>query len=134
MFLYTVGYALFLAVVLTLLFSSLFRSSGPWNNFWINAIILFLVLWGVGLWLAPVGPVYYGVAWVDLLVVGLLLALLLAATEEAGRRRYRQYPAGEEVDIVAESKKEAGATALFGVFFWIFVVFSLVIILAGIFS
>ncbi len=132
MFFYTIGYALLLAVVLALLFSSIFRNSGPWDNFWIYLIVLFLAIWGASLWLTPVGPVYYGIAWADLFIIGLFVALLLAAAAEASRRKYRKYPEGEEVDIVKESKKEPGAITLFGVFFWLFMAFLLAVIIIGI--
>ncbi|MCO6475177.1 MAG: hypothetical protein J5I94_01080 [Phaeodactylibacter sp.] len=131
MLLYNFGAALVIAVIFALLFSTLFKNSGPWDNFWVFLVILFFGIWGASLWFAPIGPVWYGIAWFDLLIIGLFLALLLAAAGEAGSR-YRKYPEGEEVDIVAESKKEAGAVALFGVLFWAFMVFLLVIIIIGI--
>lgn len=41
--------------------------------------VLFLATWAGGLWLAPFGPTIWGVSWVGFLIVGLVVALLLAA-------------------------------------------------------
>lgn len=131
MLLYNIGFAFFIAVIFALLFSTLFKNRGPWDNFWAFLLILFLGIWGASLWFAPIGPLWYGVAWVDLFIIGLLLALLLAAAGEAGSR-YQDYPKDKEVDIVAESKREAGAIALFGIFFWLFMAVLLAIIIIGI--
>lgn len=115
------AYALVLAFLLALLVSGLTKSSGPWNNFWALFFVLALSIWVASLWITPVGPRWYGVAWADLLIVGTLLVLLIASTTEAGQRYYKRYSNEEEVDIVAESKKDTTAITLFGVFFWIFI-------------
>mgnify|MGYP006268266613 CR=1 FL=1 len=115
------AYALVIAFLLALLVSGLTKSSGPWNNFWALFFVLALSIWVASLWITPVGPRWYGVAWADLLIVGTLLVLLIASTTEASQRYYKRYSNEEEVDIVAESKKDTTAITLFGVFFWIFI-------------
>ncbi|MCB0584231.1 MAG: hypothetical protein KDD06_02720 [Phaeodactylibacter sp.] len=131
MLLYSFGFAFLLAVIFALLFSNLFNNSGPWGSFWVFLLILFFGIWGASLWFSPVGPLWYGVPWIDMLLIGLFLALLLGAAGEANSR-YRDYPKDKEVDIVAESKKETGAIALFGIFFWLFMAVLLAIVLIGV--
>jgi hypothetical protein len=42
-------------------------------------LILFLATWAGGIWLVPVGPRLWGVAWGGFVVVGLFVALLIGA-------------------------------------------------------
>ena len=126
------AYALVIAFLLALLVSGLTKSSGPWNNFWALFFVLALSIWVASLWITPVGPRWYGVAWADLLIVGTLLVLLIASTTEAGQRYNKRYNDEEEVDIVAESKKDTTAITLFGVFFWLFIASLVVMAIVGI--
>jgi hypothetical protein len=43
-------------------------------------LIFFFGLWAVAVWVEPVGPVLWNVAWIPLIVAGLVLALLVAIT------------------------------------------------------
>jgi hypothetical protein len=124
MMLYTLAYSLVLAFLLALLFSGLTKGAGPKSHFWALFVIFGLSIWVASIWLTPAGPIWYGVAWVDLLVIGLLLVLLVGAASGAGRYptvSRSSYSEEEEVDLVAESKKDTTAITMFGVFFWIFV-------------
>ncbi len=124
---YTIGYSFFIAVILAMLFASLLKQKGPWDNFWIFLLVVFFGVWGVSLWFNPIGPLWYGVAWVDLLFVGLFLALFLSAAGEANNKskKYRK-----EVDLVEEAKKDQAALTMFGIFFWLFLgaLFTLVVV------
>lgn len=127
------AYTLIIAFLLALLVSGLTKSSGPWNNFWALFFVLALSIWVASLWITPVGPRWYGVAWADLLIVGTLLVLLIASMTEAGQRHQQRYDKNEEeVDIVAESKKDTTAITLFGVFFWLFIASLVVMAIVGI--
>jgi len=132
MVLYTLFYALTLGLLIALLFTGLTKNKGPWDNFWVLFIVLTLGIWVAALWVAPVGPVWQGVAWLDLVVIGLLLAMLIGATVEANERSRRTYEEGEEVDLVKESKKDAVAITMFGIFFWIFLVSLLAMAVIGV--
>lgn len=129
--LYTIIYLILTAVVLAFVFSSLFNNRGPWGSFWVFMLILFLGMFAFALWVPPLGPVWYGVAWLDSLLIGLLLALLLGAAAEPERREIARDDRGE-VDLVAEAKAERGAMTLFGIFFWIFMVVISILVLFGV--
>src|SRR5690349_10349883 len=51
---------------------------GPLSTFAL-VLVLFLSTWAGGLWLVPIGPRLWGVAWGSFLAVGLFVALLMAA-------------------------------------------------------
>lgn len=132
MLLYNVLFLAIAAAALTFIFSYIFKSPGPWGSFWAFLGILFLAMFAFSLWVTPVGPVWHNIAWFDTLLVGLVLALLLGAAGESRKktRHFKQTEKGE-VDLVAEANAEVGATALFGIFFWIFMVVMSILVIGG---
>jgi hypothetical protein len=90
--------ALLVGILLTLIFTLGFRRRGPWSNILLFFLVVFLGTWTAGIWIPPVGPSLLGVFWLSPLMVGLILALLLAAAfPSAPRRRSR-----EEIDLKPE--------------------------------
>ncbi|MFW6219156.1 MAG: hypothetical protein ACOC3S_03460 [Bacteroidota bacterium] len=121
----------FIAIVITLVFPYVFKSRGPWNSMWAFFIILLLTLFAAGLWIIPAGPQWNEVAWVPLLFVGVLFALILAAAtytkpygEELNTNKPREI--NEEV-----SKNTIATMAAFGLFFWLLLISLIVIIAIG---
>ncbi len=129
---YTIFYLIFTAVVLTLIFSLVFKNPGPWDSFWPFVGVLFLTMFAFSLWVAPMGLVWREIAWLDTLLVGLLLALLLGAAAEPERRRRKMYRDEKgEVDLVAEAKAEKGGWWILGAFFWFYMFVMIVIVITG---
>lgn len=83
-------------VVISLLFTLLFvvklKSKGPWGSGWTFFTIVILWLAAVSLWIPPAGPVWLGVAFLDLLLTALLISFVLSATsiEFTHADRWRQ--------------------------------------------
>ena len=100
--------AFIIALVLTLIFVTLFRAPGPWGAWWIFLLVVFLAAWAGGLWVTPIGPPVFNVYWLPMLLVGLLVAMLIAAAVPPA-------PPRSTAEMVAEQE---AATAL-GVFLWI---------------
>lgn len=71
--------AFVIALLLTVIFVTLFRAPGPWGAWWLFLLIVFLAAWAGGLWITPIGPPVLDVYWLPMLLVGLLFALLIAA-------------------------------------------------------
>lgn len=115
-------------ILIALLVGSLFyygfRRRGPWGTFWSFILIIFLGVLLFDVYADPVGPIYYGIAWFDLIVIGILFAFLLGA---AGRR-YPKDPATEP-----ETADAGGAAIAIGYFFWGLVIFFLLAIFFRIF-
>ena len=106
-------------ILLALLIGGLFyyglNSRGPWGSFWTFLLIVFFGMWVAAIWIEPVGPVWYGTAFLDLLFVGLLFAVLLAAATPRPPSRPKSNRSAE-----AEVRREAAAgTVAIGFFFWI---------------
>jgi hypothetical protein len=90
---------------------------------WFFLIVLF-ASWAGGVWVRPAGPVLWGVYWVPFVIVGLLAALILAATTP--RRPLPKPPTSVEE---AEAKAEAEVLAVtLGASFWIMLVFLIIAI------
>jgi hypothetical protein len=109
--------ALFVAMLLTVLFSVLLGAGGPWSGYWIYFLVILLVAWVAGMWVRPFGPTVWGVYWFPVLLFGLIAALLIAAVTKPAR------PPGETSRPAERSEGEeealaAGAAVSLGVFFW----------------
>ena len=114
-------------IALTLILGSIFfyalNRRGPWGSFWTFLLILFLGIVLTEAWISPIGPTWYGTAWIDLLFIGLFFALLLGAASPTYDRRR----------IVSDNKESTEPEVYaVGAFFWIFIIFILFAIAAGI--
>ena len=77
--------------------------------------------------MAPIGPIHAGVHWLPFLIVGLIVALVLAAaTPPSDRRQSTVEFVGPEEK--SRERKEQTFVAVLNYFFWIFLVVVLVAI------
>ena len=133
-----------LAVLLfSLLFTSVFvfglGAKGPWGSGWTFFVIIALVLSTVTLWVPPAGPVWYGAAWVDLLITGLLISFILSAVTPSHDENFN----GDVMPGDTHTKAHGGSVAyhkhthqrkaLFttGSFFWMILLFLCAMIILG---
>jgi hypothetical protein len=56
------------------------------GSIFVTLLILFLATWAGGIWLVPLGPRLWGVAWGSFVVVGLVVALVIAAVSRPDDR------------------------------------------------
>ncbi|HVS11531.1 MAG TPA: hypothetical protein VMS76_16805 [Planctomycetota bacterium] len=115
-------FALCIALILTLLFvptagwrRGRYREGDAAAAILFFFLILFLASWTGGIWLAPFGPLAWGVPWLSFLLVALVVALILAAVPPYRGGRRRAVPATSPP--AAEEAGEAIAAGL-GIFFW----------------
>ncbi len=106
------------AFLVGVVFYYVFKSTGPWGNFW--SVLLILILAGIAAnaWITPIGPYYQGVAWFPVMFVILLFAFFMAASTPLHR--------GKIDPVESESSKVA-----FGVFFWFLMVLLLTAVIWG---
>jgi hypothetical protein len=79
MILFDLLIAVSVGVFLTVVFSFIFKRTGPWDNTFLFFIITFLGTWAIGLWLKPIGPSFYGYYWIGYLAAGIFLAMIIAS-------------------------------------------------------
>lgn len=121
---------IFLAIFIGSIFYFGFRTSGPWGSFWSFLLVIFFGMWVADIWVEPYGPIYWGVAWIDMLFVGLLLAFILAAASPR-RRLPRRGKELSESEMLEAARAEAGGVAAFGVFFWLMLIMFITIGIIG---
>jgi hypothetical protein len=121
---YEVVAAFAVAMIITLFFSLVLRSRGPWGAPWLVFIIIFLATWAAHLWIQPAGPMVLGVSMLPIISVGLIFAFILAAVSMP-----RNVSSAGSADIDANAP---AATAI-SIFFWILVILLVVAIASGYF-
>ena len=55
------------------------RGAGPMAGFLFYVTILFLSAWVGSVWIQPIGPEFWGIPWVAMILIGLIVALIIAA-------------------------------------------------------
>lgn len=126
MFLLDVALALLVAVLLTELLVRTFHLHGPWRYRRFLWLVLFLVPWSAGVWLAP-GSIGEG-GWiaycVPFVLAGLVAAILIALISPLHRLTT---PADQRAFAREETAVGAGVT----VFFWSLCALALAIVVWG---
>lgn len=125
MIFFSLLYLISLAAILTFLFAKLLRVRGPWGSFWTFFSVTLLAVIAADLWIEPIGPYYGDIYWLPPLVVGLIIAFLLAATSPPNKPIPRlKEPLNEMVE------KQSTVIAL-GTFFWFLLILMLLLIVLG---
>ena len=117
--------ALLISLLLTLISVFLIRRKGPWGSAWTFFLVIFLTLWLVSIYVAPVGPIYIGIAWAPLLIAGILLTILLIASMP-NANDWRD----ENIKPTSETKIETVKRPV-SKFFWILIVLLAMAIMIG---
>ncbi len=110
------------AVIISTVFYYVIKTTGPWKSFWAFLLILVLAGLAAGLWIAPSGPIIWGVAWVPILMTIIIIALLLGA---ASPRKQKPTLTNSESHKPVPHYRE---TATLGALFWILLIFMLGVI------
>ena len=116
--------AFIIALILVALFVFGLGRLGPWGSFWSFLLIVFLGSLLAILFIPPIGPVWYGIAWIDILMVALLFGLLLAAAPTSKMVK------GEKKERGEENPKTKKFQPL-GLFFWLLLTFFVILIVIG---
>lgn len=117
--------AFIVAMALSLIFVYGFRRKGPWTNFYIFFLIIFLATWAGGLWITPVGPSIRGIFWLPFILVGAIFALLLAAATPPSKQ------SSIELKTRKQEKKEQTIETAINLFIWILIISLTVAIIIG---
>lgn len=117
--------AVIIGLILTAIFAAGFRGTRGWDGLLLFFAIIFLATWAGGLWIIPAGPLLAGIAWVPLVFIGILFALLLAALIPPSWSPREYYS-----DVRTES---SSTTAMWGLslFFWLLLLVLVVSVVLG---
>lgn len=120
--------ALFIALLVSVLFCFAMRRRMPRTGFFWFFLLLFLATWAGGIWIGPFGPSFRGVYWLPFVLVAILAGFLLAAFAP------RRAPRGriETLEMLEEIEQERRLGKLtyisFGLFFWM-ALFGLILVI-----
>ncbi|MFW5761437.1 MAG: hypothetical protein ACOCXH_10700 [Cyclobacteriaceae bacterium] len=117
-----------IALVVVLIFTMIFKVRGPWGSFWTLFIVVLLSVWAADLWLIPAGPVIWDLAWILLIFVAIVVALLLAAAESGVKKP--KSTANQENEVTS---KEMDTASKISAIFWVILLFLILAIVIGLF-
>lgn len=118
--------ALVIAVFFTAVIA-LLRGERAWSGLTFFFLLFFLPLWALALWVPAVGPIWYGIAWLDLMVIATLLTVLLSATSSRSDYRNKLMSTREP----ANSDQHSTTMSRYSAAYWAFVILMIVAILFG---
>jgi len=119
-------YLIGIAAIITFVFMKLLRVRGPWGSFWTFFTVTLLAIVAADLWIEPIGPYYGDIYWFPPLVVGLIIAFLLAATSPPAK------PVKKLKEPLNEMIEEQSKVIALGTFFWFLLILMLILIVLGI--
>ncbi|HVX15409.1 MAG TPA: hypothetical protein VHC22_29740 [Pirellulales bacterium] len=112
-------FAVAVAIAFTAILFAIGRGNAYERGGWATALVLFGILfltsWAGGIWLSPIGPQLFGAAWLPFLLMGFVVALLIAAMLPVRQPRTRI-----EAQESAAAEEVVGTTVT--AFLWIFAV------------
>lgn len=121
-------FALIIALVFSVVFAWIIRRQGPRGGFFWFFLIILLATWAGGIWVAPFGPVLWGVYWLPFFIVAFIFSLMVSLSAHGRQPRTRE----ETLKRIEDARKEEALEELtyvtLGVFFW----FLLVTLVVGI--
>ena len=106
-----------------------FRRRGPWGSLWSFFAMVLLGIWVASLWIAPTGPIYWGVAWLPILLVGLVLSLLLISIRSGSKDQRRDQEMFREQRH--KQRREDRAFRVLNVSFWLLLLALATIVVLG---
>ena len=114
MFIIDLFVALVVGMIIVLIVSRAFGTKGPWGSLLWFFLVVSLFAWAGGVWLVPFGPMFWGIGWLPIIIMGFLVSLILTA---ASPRTPRWRKASKE-----EVTSEAGTRAVVDVIFWVVII------------
>lgn len=113
---------LLVSILLSTLFYYGLNRTGPWGSIWSFILVVFLGVFVFDIFATPVGPLYLGIAWLDLLLIGLIFALLLAAATPKNEPREEALSENDKKELRQRMEAGEGDSAVaIGAFFWILI-------------
>jgi hypothetical protein len=115
--------AALIALILTVVAVFFLGKRGPWGSIWTFFLVLFLTLCTVSIYVAPIGPVYWGVAWIPITIAGIIATILLIAA--------MPHPHADRDEVhVGKNTTDVPATPA-GRFFWVLIILVIIAIVVG---
>jgi small-conductance mechanosensitive channel len=115
--------AFVVALVISALFSSRYRSAGSYVPLLVFFVILFMAILAGQFWLTPFGPVFWGISWIPLFFVGLIFAFVLVAAAP--------FPGSRRKTVKEEIAEEEATGVAIGIFTWLLIIALIIAVVTG---
>jgi Ca2+/Na+ antiporter len=129
MFLLELLVALLVSLVLSAIFALATWKRGKRKGLVWLFLIIFFATWAGGLWMRPFGPTLWGIHWLTFLLVGVVVALILAASQAKPKPQGRE----ETIELLEKMQQkrevEQVAWVTLTIFFWVLMLALLIAIL-----
>ncbi len=122
LWLWSLIYAIILGIIFTLIFAVGISRSRRWDNILGFFAVIFLVGWAGSLWVIPYEPFLFGISWIPILILTLVVALILSAVLTS------YYP---KIEASMSDEREKVGGSIIGTFFWIIIFILIVSIIVG---
>jgi hypothetical protein len=109
------------AFISTVLFALATRKRGLRKGLLLVFLMLLLSTWAGGVWMQPFGPVLWGIHWLTFLLIGAIVALIIAAAQSKSEPHGRQETIAMLERMEQEREAEKAVWATLTVFFWVLV-------------
>lgn len=119
--------AALVALILAVVCVFFLGQRGPWGSLWTFFLVLFLALSMVSIYAAPIGPVYWGVAWIPITVAGIIMTILLISAMPHPRQNART---NENINTGPIEKSDLPSTPV-GRLFWVLIILLVIAIIIG---
>jgi hypothetical protein len=121
--------AALMAFILTVASVFFLGKRGPWGSMWTFFLVLFLTLCTLSIYIAPIGPVYWGIAWIPMAIAGIIVSILLiAAMPHAGASSDQHNK--DSSSVRTDVNSDFPATPV-GRFFWALIILFVIAIIVG---
>ena len=119
-------FSLLIALVITAVFALGFNNKGPWGTIWAFFLIIFLAVWAATLWFTPHGPFVWGIAWIPVTIVGIVIALIISSAVPPSNRETIQHKRKLDPEV-----KQKGKVSTYSVYFWMVLLLLVIAIIVG---
>jgi hypothetical protein len=110
--------AIIVASIISMLFFYGFSEKGPWGTFWTFFVVILLTVWAASFWIMPTGMRLWGVEWILLFILGIMVALLL--TSISRRKGYDPEEDELDEDVPRSKKRKEDDKLSLGWLVWLF--------------
>jgi hypothetical protein len=108
---YVIPVAILLALVSAFLFTVIFPGPRPVRNFLVLFFLIFMVAWAGQLWIAPSGPALWGISFLPMLFIIIIVSFLILS-----------FSSPAPYWKTKENKPETNSGVALGIFFWLLVI------------